>query len=910
MNEHKAPIEKYFPIERVNEIAEKEGAGGATKRYYRPIYSIHKSFARRLGSVFRSINLLTLIDKDTEYFEPTSHDWKNIDQSKLDDPEDLWDNYYLRDIDLQGKKVLDPFAGKGVTLVEGLRMNASVIGKELNPVPWFITKKEIEEVDLNKLENKFEEVAEEVEDEISEYYKTECPECENQADVLYFFWKERAECLNCGELNDLIKNKRIAKTRSRNVENLNKIRCNCGTCWDPNDKDACPDCREIYEKGKFTTVQCGNCSELFSAEDYQEELECPHCEQNTNPSEGPVTRSGRYFNCQNCPQKWKILESFERAGKPEEKMFAIEYSCQHCEKKGYKDIEEEDKNLQRSAEAEFEEKKEDLPFPTQKIAEGDETRPRLPDHGYETYDDMFNSRQLLGLSLFTKKLKEIDDKNLREFILLALSSSLEYNNSWGCTYESHHNKIGNSFSKHAFHPRTVYIENNLLGANGEGGGTIRKRFELVKEAKEYSKSPFEKYVDNGETKERSMKNPINSDIVEEFDDLEKKDALLHCGDSSFIDIPDKSVDHVVTDPPYGGNVMYSELYDYFYVWLREVLNEDYDYFQSELTSKTPEVISNDSQEKDEQDYKELLADVFGESRTKLKDDGLMVFTFHHKDPSMWESVLEAVIDSGFKISAIYPILGEMTSSVHIHKKGNINYDMIFVCSKRDNDLEEAIWSELEDRIYLEAKEEISNLTQSGRELSNGDVFVITIGKCLELYSKHYPSVEQNGERVPVDQALDFIQEIVDGQMMEGLFDELADETDPLTATYLSYVAGKGGEITYNSLNKHLQQRNISINDLVDAGLIVQDGSRLIDSDLEERAERIEAKYEEDLTAVDRAHYLAYLKEEDRLASEMHDWASEGAVKALRKLGDIEKNNDFIDLADYVEEKTKDSQLNL
>jgi hypothetical protein len=46
------PIERSFPIERVNEIASKEGRA---KMYYRPIYTMHKWWARRLGCVFRCV---------------------------------------------------------------------------------------------------------------------------------------------------------------------------------------------------------------------------------------------------------------------------------------------------------------------------------------------------------------------------------------------------------------------------------------------------------------------------------------------------------------------------------------------------------------------------------------------------------------------------------------------------------------------------------------------------------------------------------------------------------------------------------------------------------------------------------------------------------------------------------------
>ena len=65
------PIERGFPIEQVNDIAEKEGWGGA-RQWYRPIYTMHKWWARRMGSVFRSICLYSLVDDpdEVEIFEP------------------------------------------------------------------------------------------------------------------------------------------------------------------------------------------------------------------------------------------------------------------------------------------------------------------------------------------------------------------------------------------------------------------------------------------------------------------------------------------------------------------------------------------------------------------------------------------------------------------------------------------------------------------------------------------------------------------------------------------------------------------------------------------------------------------------------------------------------------------------
>jgi len=114
-----------------------------------------------------------------------------------DNPEALWD-YYLEDVDFGDKTVLDPFMGGGTTIVEALRMGCNVIGSDLNPVAWFTVKKEIESVDIDDLQEAYDEIYESVGEEILEYYQTPCPDCDNMADAMYYFWVKEIECLNCG----------------------------------------------------------------------------------------------------------------------------------------------------------------------------------------------------------------------------------------------------------------------------------------------------------------------------------------------------------------------------------------------------------------------------------------------------------------------------------------------------------------------------------------------------------------------------------------------------------------------------------------------------------------------------------------------------------------------------------------
>jgi adenine-specific DNA methylase len=353
--------------------------------------------------------------------------------------------------------------------------------------------------------------------------------------------------------------------------------------------------------------------------------------------------------------------------------------------------------------------------------------------------------------------------------------------------------------------------------------------------------------------------------------------------------------------------MYSELADFYYVWLREILSDEYDYFTSEYTPKTSEVIKNKVQEKDEDDFAEMLGDVFSESRGKLKDDGIMAFTFHHKDTEAWGSVLGAVLDSRFKITAVYPVNSEMNRNMHIRDKGNIEYDMVVVCRKREEDPEEGIWSEMRDRIYLEAKDQIQELRDKERELSDGDIFVITVGKCLQIYSEHYPNVKKNGEKFEVEQALESIREVVDLQTSESTFDSYVKEVTEESAMFLAYTAGKES-IDYSDLNKEFQQRGLQISKLLDLALVEKAGDEIQIHDVDEAANDIEAKHNP--KSIERAFYLIHLENQDHLNEEMREWSNEETLRSLSLYGEVTEEKEYQKLANYVDEKTKDSQLDL
>jgi len=130
----KRAIEEAFPIVAINRLAVPE------RNAFKPIYMMHKWFARRASCVFRAILLRALKPAGT----------------------DLMAEFYKdhgSDPDTQGKVILDPFMGGGTTVVEALRLGCKVVGIDLNPVAWFVVKTQVEPVDLVALDAAFKRLA-------------------------------------------------------------------------------------------------------------------------------------------------------------------------------------------------------------------------------------------------------------------------------------------------------------------------------------------------------------------------------------------------------------------------------------------------------------------------------------------------------------------------------------------------------------------------------------------------------------------------------------------------------------------------------------------------------------------------------------------------------------------------------
>jgi putative DNA methylase len=648
----------------------------------------------------------------------------------------LW-GQYPSVVDFSDKVVLDPMMGGGTTVVEALRFGCKVIAGDLNPVAWFIVKKEIEDINPDLLRNALARLKSEMGSELSQYYRTTCPDCGGDAEGIYYFYYKKLTCSECAREIPLMRNFVLAKNPSK--------------------------------QGDF--VICPRCWSVFHTENSRNEVNCSNCDHIFVPLETSLT-NGREYHCSSKGCKsGKIIDYIRENGRAEEQMYAVEFHCRACEKgrnprlkngRGYKAPDSRDFELLRLAQMEFKRIEASLPIPDTQIPIGVETG-RALNHGYLRFRDMFNGRQLLNLGKIYHWILKTEDWKLKEFLILAFSNSLKYNNMFA-KYNATRGFITDIFRTHSFSPSMAPVEANCYDTP-KGRGAFTAFLNLVVEGKEYCRSPFERLVEDNSTTKVQSGFPVAATLAPDYERLgDERRVLLQCGSSNHISVPDGVADAVITDPPYYGNVMYSELSNFFYVWLRLALHERYEHFKRELVPWEEEVIENRVQKKGEQEFLSGLTDVFSEANRVLKDDGVLVFTFHHKKEEAWAAILRAILDSGFYVTTIHPVRSEMKASTHLYDMSNIIYDMVIVCRKRVEGTTPTEWSSIRKTISRATRQTLDYLVKNGERPSSLDVFVMALGRCLEHYSKHYPNVVDEGKRVGVREALASIRHILDSEI--------------------------------------------------------------------------------------------------------------------------------------------------
>ncbi|MEK9179728.1 MAG: DNA methyltransferase, partial [Patescibacteria group bacterium] len=282
--------------------------------------------------------------------------------------------------------------------------------------------------------------------------------------------------------------------------------------------------------------------------------------------------------------------------------------------------------------------------------------------------------------------------------------------------------VRHMFSHHILKPERAPIEANVWGTSKSSGSFSNLFRNRIDRAIAYRRAPTEVTGENG-TKgvvcSSSFTGEVESEWPNENISLTRK-TYLSCGDSSVSRLPTGSIDLVITDPPFFDNVHYSELADFFYAWQRLVPRGFIK--ENETTRSTNEV-----QDSNPVDFANKLQAVFQECNRVLKDNGLLVFTYHHSRDEGWRSVANAILNAGFTVVNAHPVKSEMSVATPKSQASEpIQLDMVIVCRKDGVQLKK---KSPKEALGI-AKEKIDRLESSGFSLSKNDKKVIMYGQLL------------------------------------------------------------------------------------------------------------------------------------------------------------------------------------
>ena len=429
---------------------------------------------------------------------------------------------------------------------------------------------------------------------------------------------------------------------------------------------------------------------------------------------------------------------------------------------------------------------------------------RVPLYGFTEWSDMFSPRQLLALGSFAAQTRVVgdllrgDSSGIAEpvvaylgCVLNRLADRSSVISQWTLDWD----KIRNTFARFALPMCWDFAECVTIN---EASGGYPGQLELVAQ-----------YLDF------ALKSKVDGPSV----DIVRRSATKLANDAG-------TLDAVVTDPPYYDSIPYSDLMDFFYIWLRRVLWGVTE--QIEMVFSTPlspkwnheegdgELIDDSSRfggnkASSKRSYEDGMAKAFQSACERLNETGRLVIVFANKSVDAWETLVGALIRGGAEVTASWPIQTEMPNRTRGNASAALSSSVWIVCRKRAATAapgwEEPVLERMK-QVLFGRRDELGgiNILQYYFDLGiRGPDFIwAALGPALQAYSEHPFVKKTGGGMMTVREFLDEVRKLVLQFSLGELpgFRELQRETqgrgetvalDPVTQYYLLHRAYFGLE---------------------------------------------------------------------------------------------------------------------
>jgi len=392
-------------------------------------------------------------------------------------------------------------------------------------------------------------------------------------------------------------------------------------------------------------------------------VRCPNCGRSTPLSNNLRQNIFKYY-CSNVDCIHNFGEGFEVSScerRPPQYLFLVNYNNKINVQKEY-DTEDNNTFTNHIMFLKNELEKDNIIIPQDTIPlDWDrQFEDGLLKRGIIFFQDLFTKRNLYILLLLLNKIniyKDAVSGEEYELLRMIFSNILKDSNIMSFTNTGWQSGKPTTWSKHAYWIPNQFCEVSILPI-------------------------FKNSVDRVLS---VIKYNLNIDYIPKsactFTDLKKNDnnLLLYNKPVNLIDLPDNSIDAIITDPPYGSNVQYLELSHFWYPWNKD-LYDNYPLFELEAIANRKKGFKG---AKNEYDYENNLYAVFANSYKCLKPEKYMVLTFNNKKITTWLGLLFAIFKAGFSFENMYFQDGveNYRQTAHTKAEGSPYGDFIYVFKK-------------------------------------------------------------------------------------------------------------------------------------------------------------------------------------------------------------------------------------
>ncbi|EHC19653.1 protein of unknown function DUF1156 [Fischerella thermalis JSC-11] len=647
--------------------------------------------------------------------------------------------------------VVDPFAGGGSIPLEALRVGADAFASDINPVAVLLNKVVLEYIPkygqqlADEVRKWGQWVKEEAEKELAQFY----PKDADGSTPIAYLWARTIICEGpgCGAEVPLMRSLYLCKKSNRNI----------GLRIIPKPEEKRVDF-EIIEKHKNKWVVSDN----------------PEIEVKNPSFDGTVKRGSATCPC--CGYTTPVASvriqlKARQGGANDARLFCVVTTRTSQQGRFYRLPNEQDLEAVKNASIELKKRVNQHTGNLSLIP--DEPTPKgggsgagrafsQRNYGMDKFHDLFTHRQALALTTLVKLVKDVEkkladsqDKGLADAVQTCLSLAIDRQtdklSSLGRWDVSRENPQG-IFGRQAIPMLWDFSEVNPISGSA---GDLKTALEWIIDV---CKSNYS-LNNTGQTQQaNAASHPLPNDFIQ----------------------------GLITDPPYYDSIEYSDLSDFFYVWLKRTLPKTIGIpFNDELTPKEEECIVNPIRGKDKAYFEQQMGKAMAEGCRIVSPEGIGVIVFAHKSTSGWEAQLQAMVDAGWTITGSWAIDTEMGSRLRAMNSAALASSVHIVCRPRNtNDIGD--WRDVLQELPQRIHEWMPRLASEG--VVGADAIFACLGPALEIFSR-YSSVEKaSGELVTLKEYLEYVWAAVSKEALSMIFsnaDTTSFEEDArLTAMWL------------------------------------------------------------------------------------------------------------------------------